>query len=123
MPEVVAFALTRNMPWDQRKNGFCALMVELMEKLNVRFLGRTASPGNSYNIYTNVLVNDPRPDLSSHDQCNEEVGLPAYIVAKTRVHGESQEDMGRGRVAPSDSKSPLVWLFFGQLDRRRYRGS
>jgi TRAP-type C4-dicarboxylate transport system substrate-binding protein len=93
VPEVVAFALTRNIPWDQRKNGFYALMVELMERLNVRFLGRTASPGNSYNIYTNVSVNDPRTDfkrLKIRSSATYDRFLDALGCTKVNVGREDQ---------------------------------
>jgi TRAP-type C4-dicarboxylate transport system substrate-binding protein len=39
-PELRAFNLSQNLPWEERQNGFYDFMVQRHEKLGVRYLGR-----------------------------------------------------------------------------------
>jgi TRAP-type C4-dicarboxylate transport system substrate-binding protein len=55
--------LSRLSPVEERESGYYKLRVEILQKHNVRYLGRAWGHGLGYCVYTNKLVKDPRKDF------------------------------------------------------------
>lgn len=55
--------LSQFSPEEERQSGYYDLRVEVLEKKNVRYLGRAWGYGIGYCVYTNKEVKDPRKDF------------------------------------------------------------
>jgi len=55
--------LSRLSPVEERKTEYPALRDQILNKHNVKYLGRAWGWGMGYRVYTNVLVKDPKKDF------------------------------------------------------------
>jgi TRAP-type C4-dicarboxylate transport system substrate-binding protein len=55
--------LSMASPKEERKSGYLTLRTEILEKKNIRYLGRAWGYGMGYCIYTNKNVKNPRTDF------------------------------------------------------------
>jgi TRAP-type C4-dicarboxylate transport system substrate-binding protein len=122
IPAAGAIQLTRDKPWEQRKSGFFDIMVELYEKINLRFLGRLEASQGFY-VMTRFPVKNPRTDfkgrkirtLDTYDSFLNALGTAGVVVPRTDIYTA----MERGVIEGFLSNAPLV-ISLGQQEVIKY---
>ncbi len=93
---------------EKRKNGFYDILVELTEKVDMRFLGCINSKMGMY-LFTNFPVKDPKNDfkgkklrtLETYDKFIEALGAAGVVVPRMDIYAAMERRVINGFFAPT----------------------
>ncbi len=122
VPVISASYLVSSSVVEKRKNGFYDILVELTEKVDMRFLG-DAYLGQGMYMFTNFMVNNPRTDfkgkkiriVETYDRFIEALGAVGVVVPRMDIYPAMERGVINGFCAVANQI-----LEFGLVEAVKY---